>query len=1000
MTLPPEQHPAPLLRVLYAEGNTVDADLTHCYLTRHAPHCQLTLVTTAQQVLEKLPARDDRPLAFDILLLDAHLPDLDVLKLTQTLRLDRGLHIPIVLVSRHVSENEMLVAQALDLGVNEHLFKHDGYLYELVPTLEKVRHQVQLERERQSFQETSRYLNHLLNASPVILYTLRLEGTEVRPTWVSGNIEHLLGYTAEQALTSEWWPGHLHEEDRDDVHGRLRQLLRKGHLTHEYRFLDAAGRIRWIRDEMRTLEGTSQPGTEVIGAWQDITREKQASHLQQTRLAVLDCLVGNSSLPEILMEIAHRLEQNQPGMRVSILLLDPRSGRLITGAAPSLPDDYNAAVNGLKPGVGHGSCGTAAALGEPVIVPDILTHPYWAAYTALATRVGLRACWSVPFKDDAGQVLGTFAVYYGEPREPSQTELDLIDEFTRITSLAVQRVRAATAMRQAATVFKSTREGVVITDLKPCIINVNRAFTEITGYQEQDVIGRNPKLLQSGQHDKSFFRTIWQTVRQSGHWQGEIWNRRKSGELFPQLLTISTVYDEHQKPTHYVGVMTDITHIKQSEKQLERLAHYDPLTDLPNRLLFNARLKHALQQARRYRGQLAVMFLDLDRFKQINDSFGHPVGDQVLKAAAERLGHCVRVNDTVARIGGDEFLILLESIHHPDNAAVVAEKILHGFSEPFDLEERELFITPSIGICFYPRDGEDGETLIRNADTAMYEAKKRGRNSYAFYSEQLTSHAFEQVMMENRLRKAIERNELQLYFQPQLELRTGRQVGVEALVRWEHPDLGMIYPARFIPLAEETELIIDIGRWVLETACGQAREWLNRGFDFGRLAINVAGPQIRRQVVLEQVQQALAVSLLPADRLELEVTEGFIMDGECGAVEMLESLRQLGVSLSIDDFGTGYSSLAYLKRLPINQLKIDQSFVREIPQDPDDMAIVRAVIALAKSLGLAVIAEGVETEEQRRFLIAQGCTRGQGYLFARPLSTRDFTAFLKASRQR
>ena len=606
----------------------------------------------------------------------------------------------------------------------------------------------------------------------------------------------------------------------------------------------------------------------------------------------------------------------------------------------------------------------------------------------------MRACWSVPFFDENGAVLGTFGVYYAQPRSPLQAELDLIDEFARITSLAVQRVRATIAMRQAVTVFESTREGVVITDLQPQILSVNRAFTEINGYAGSEVVGRNPRLLQSGRHDIAFYQAMWASLLETGHWEGEIWNRRKNGELFPQLLTISTVRDDRGHPTHYVGVMTDISQIKHSEQRLEHLAHYDPLTLLPNRLLFNARLKHTLAQAARHQTQVAVLLLDLDRFKQINDSFGHPMGDLLLKAAAERLGHCVHVNDTVARIGGDEYTLLLEDIKQSDNAAVVAEKILLGFSEPFELEGQELYITPSVGICIYPRDGEDGETLMRNADTAMYEAKNQGRNSYVFYSEQLTSHAFEQVMLENSLRKAIMRNELRLHFQPQLDLHSERLIGAEALVRWQHPDLGMVPPARFIPLAEETGLIIDIGEWVLQTACAQAKAWLDLGLDIGHVAVNVAGLQIRRRIVLEQTQRALESSGLPAERLELEVTEGFIMDETQGAVALLQALRRLGVSLSIDDFGTGYSSLAYLKRLPIDQLKIDKSFVRDIPEDPGDMAIVKAIIALGQSLGLEVIAEGIETQEQRRFLITQGCSKGQGYLFARPLPAEDFVEFL------
>ncbi len=981
------------LRVLYAEHNAADSDLTRRHLAQHAPHIRLTVVTDAMQALERLPADAATPVGFDVLLLDYRLPGMNALELTKVLRLDRGLGIPIVLVSGQGSE--AVAAQALRLGVDDFISKHEGYLYELTPTLDKVRQQAQLQHQQRKLQATSQRLSHLLNASPVILYTLRLEGDTAVLTWVSDNISQQLGYSVEQALAPGWWFDHLYADDREAILTAVQTLIAEGHHVHEYRFLDSAGQVRWIHDEMRLLDDAPNQQPEVIGAWRDITEAKQAEQVQQTRIVVLDRLGGNASLSGILHDIATRLEQIRPQMLVSILLLDPHTNRLYTGAAPSLPGDYNAAVDGLVPAEGKGSCGTAAALGKTVIVEDIQSHPYWADYVDIATKAGLCACWSVPFKDEQGEVIGTFAVYYAQPQSPSQMDLDLIDEFARLTSLAVQRIRVTTAMRQAATVFESTQEGVIITDLQPRILNVNRAFTEISGYTESDVVGQNPKVLQSGRHDQSFYQALWASLLETGYWQGEIWNRRKNGELFPQLLTISTVRDERDNPTHYVAVMTDISQIKQSEQRLEYLAHYDPLTNLPNRLLLNARLRHALQQAARYRTPIAVMFLDLDRFKQINDSFGHPVGDQLLKAAGERLGHCVRVNDTVARVGGDEFVLLLEDIKQPENAAVVAEKILLGFTEPFDLAGQEIYITPSIGVCLYPRDGEEADTLLRNADTALYAAKGQGRNCYAFYSEQLTAHAFEQVMLENSLRKAITRNELLLYYQPQLDLRNGRLIGAEALVRWQHPDLGLVPPIKFIPLAEETGLIVEIGDWVLQTACTQARAWLDQGLEIGRIAVNVAGPQIKRRAIMDQVQRALESSGLPAERLELEVTEGFIMDEAEGSIELLRALRRLGVGLSVDDFGTGYSSLAYLKRLPIDKLKIDQSFVRDIPGDPDDVAIVKAIIALGQSLGLEVIAEGIETAEQQQFLTAQGCSKGQGYLFARPLPVEDFVDFVK-----
>ena len=553
-----------------------------------------------------------------------------------------------------------------------------------------------------------------------------------------------------------------------------------------------------------------------------------------------------------------------------------------------------------------------------------------------------------------------------------------------------ERKQSEQRLRQSAAVFENTAEGVFITDTDGNVIDVNRAFTNITGYTLDDVRGRNPRMWRSQRHDRDFYQAMWLSLHEDGEWRGEIWNRRKDGGLYPARLTISRVPDEHGHPINFVAVFADITHVKQSAAMLERLAHHDPLTELPNRLLFNARLRHALEHARRNEQHLAVLFIDLDRFKNINDSFGHLVGDALLKSVARRLRGCIRLEDTVARIGGDEFILLLEGMEDPASSAVIAEKLLADFARPFDLDGREVYITPSIGISLYPRDGEDCEALLRNADTAMYRAKKQGRNAYAFYTEQMTALAVERVMLENSLRRALERNELQLYYQPQVRLESGALIGAEALLRWIHPDMGVISPARFIPLAEESGLILPIGEWVLQTACAQAQAWLDGGLEFGVMAVNIAGPQIQRGNLVAVTRRVLEQTGLPPSRLELEVTESFIMEEAEAAIGILDGLRALGVSIAIDDFGTGYSSLAYLKRLPIDRLKIDQSFVHDIPADQNDMAITRAVIALGLSMQMQVIAEGVENEAQRQFLLSEGCALGQGYLFGRPVPADEF----------
>ena len=560
-----------------------------------------------------------------------------------------------------------------------------------------------------------------------------------------------------------------------------------------------------------------------------------------------------------------------------------------------------------------------------------------------------------------------------------------ITHFVGVQEDITDSVNKEQRLRQSATVFDNAQEGMTVTELDGTIIEVNRAFSEITGYRRDEIIGSNPRILQSGRHDRGFYQAMWASLQESGRWSGEVWNRRKSGEVYPQLLTISVVRDECGRACNYVGVFADISKLKQSEEQLEYLAHHDPLTGLPNRLLFNARLHHAVEQARRNNYLLAVLFLDLDRFKNINDAHGHTAGDELLRQVGERLGRCVRTEDTIARIGGDEFIILLERLVTPEHASLVAEKIQRAFTAPFTIEGMDQYVTASIGIGSFPRDAQDSITLVRNADTALYRVKEHGRKGYRFYSPEYTAQAAERAALENDLYKAVEGGQLRLHYQPQVDLHSGAITGVEALVRWEHPVQGLMSPGLFIPIAEESGLILDIGGWVLETACRQARRWLDSGLDFGRMSVNIAGQQIRKGDLHLATRDVLRACGLPPGLLELEVTEGFIMKQAEQGITDLQRLRDLGVGLAIDDFGTGYSSLSYLKRLPVDRLKLDQSFVRDLPDDPEDAAIAAAVIALAGSLGLDIIAEGVETEEQRRFLLEEGCGRGQGYLFSRPL---------------
>jgi diguanylate cyclase (GGDEF)-like protein/PAS domain S-box-containing protein len=553
-------------------------------------------------------------------------------------------------------------------------------------------------------------------------------------------------------------------------------------------------------------------------------------------------------------------------------------------------------------------------------------------------------------------------------------------------------------LQLAATVFESTAEGVLITDTRQRINAVNRAFSEITGYSEFEALGETPRLLASGIHDSAFYAAMWYQLTAEGHWQGEISNRRKNGEVYPSWLTISAVRNRHKLITHFVAVFADISSLKQAQARLDYQAHHDPLTGLPNRTLFESRLHGALLHSKEAQSLGAVLFLDLDRFKHINDSLGHPVGDLLLKSIALRLKESLRDIDTVARLGGDEFIILLPGLQHASDAQAVATKLLSSFAAPFQAGEHEFFMSTSIGSALFPTDGSDVATLIKNADAAMYRSKAKGRNRVEHYTRDLTAQASERIALEHELRRAIERDEFTLSFQPKLSLLTQRLVGAEALLRWCHPTFGDVPPERFIPLAEENGMILQIGDWVLDKACQQMHEWNQRYDVFGPLSVNLAGAQLRQPNLVNRIERLLLQYQLQPGCLQLEITENFIMSQTEEALSVLHRLKKLGVQLAIDDFGTGYSSLSYLKRLPLDILKIDQSFVRGLPDDPHDAAIVRAIIALGRSMQLTVIAEGVETFEQQQFLADEGCEQIQGYLVSLPLRADEFSAtFLRMS---
>jgi diguanylate cyclase (GGDEF)-like protein/PAS domain S-box-containing protein len=580
----------------------------------------------------------------------------------------------------------------------------------------------------------------------------------------------------------------------------------------------------------------------------------------------------------------------------------------------------------------------------------------------------------------AGEAAGHFSGVFGPGRQAPQFQ-------DAQTALPTSEAGLSLYRR----VFDNCAEGMFITDARRRIVAVNPAFTAMTGYSCAESSGRLPGMLKAERTSPADYRAIWRSARQAGHWQGELWCRTKTGEERPQWLAISTLRDERGALTNYVAFFSDLVERKAEEDRISFLAQHDPLTGLPNRYLLGDRLTRALASAARHGGQVALLFLDLDRFKVINDSLGHRIGDLLLCSVAARLTSLIREEDTVARLGGDEFVLVIPHFDRPEMPAHVAQKIIWAMAEPHDIEGARFSIGASVGISLFPGDARDGEKLIRNADSAMYKAKTRGGNCYEFYTANMTCRAMERMILENSLRDGLAHDQFLIFYQPKVELATGRIVGAEALLRWSHPQLGVVPPDKFIPIAEETGLIVEIGDWVLRSACLQNKRWQQQGLPAIQVAVNVAARQLKQELA-SRVRRALLESGLEARYLDLELTESTLMED---VAEVLHDLKAIGVQLTIDDFGVGYSSLSYLKRFPIDHLKIDKSLIAEIGIGDRNSSIAGAAISLAHSLGLTVTAEGAYAAWQARYLRERGCDLVQGYYFARPMPPNKFAAMLR-----
>ncbi|MFZ6747560.1 sensor domain-containing phosphodiesterase [Undibacterium sp. Ren11W] len=910
----------------------------------------------------------------------------------------------------------------------------------------------------------------------------------------------------------------------DEVHGHLKRL---GHGDFSTPIVVANG----MEESVLGLLATTQNELRQID-----DERKQSKDFEHFRSRVLEVLSSSAPLPEMLEAVVRGMEEFNPEMLCSILLLDKEGRHLGKGVAPSLPDFYNKALDGVTIGVGVGSCGTAAFTGERVVVEDIQTHPYWKEFKELAASAGLGACWSQPIRASQGQVLGTFAIYHRQANRPSEEDNFLIERAAHLVSIAIERNQAAENLRESEAHFRLLAEDasdvVWKQDINNLFTYISPADERMRGYRADEVIGHHfsELLTEEGvaivarklqekrtpdQRDKPIASTtfevqqrckdgrlIWTEIltRPERNAQGQLvgfhgitrditerklneMNLRLSEQRFAtafasapmaasiasaeegrfievnanyerdfgwssadllgktavevglwdseaarrpwiagldargRLMNYETVWNckngEQRKVSISGEIMTlegqrcilafasDITDRKRSEEKINELAFYDQLTGLPNRTLLNDRLKQAISSSSRSEQYGAVLFIDLDNFKSLNDSMGHDIGDSLLKQVAPRLTQCVREGDTVARLGGDEFVVVLANLSKNEVEAIagaeaVAEKIITAVGNNYLLGIISHHSTASVGITLFKGNLSSTDNLLKQADMSMYRAKAAGRNTFRFFDPSMEETVKKRAELDADLRLAVQSGQFLLHYQAQIA-GAGRITGAEVLVRWRHPVRGMISPAEFIPAAEETGLIIPIGLWVLESACAQLAEWAKQPATAHlTIAVNVSAHQFRKSDFVEQVLAVISKMGANPQRLKLELTESLLVDNVGDVIDKMFALKAKGVCFSLDDFGTGYSSLAYLKRLPLDQLKIDQSFVRDVLIDPNDAAIARTIIALGQSLGLAVIAEGVETAEQRDFLSTHGCHAYQGFLFSRPVPLGDFEKLVKS----
>jgi diguanylate cyclase (GGDEF)-like protein/PAS domain S-box-containing protein len=860
--------------------------------------------------------------------------------------------------------------------------------------------------------------NKLSQRVPGVIYQFQMfpDGRACFP-FASAAIEEMFEVTAAQVRDDASAVfAIVHPEDYDDVMASIMESARTLDLwRYEFRVVLPKQGVRWRLGESHP-EKLKDGSVLWHGFITDITERKlsverirRLSQLYKALSEINEAIVRMEQQSE-LFPLVCRCAVEFGGIKMAwVGQLDEATGLIVPVATHGDSTGYLASLlvsSHADVPEGRSTTGTALRENRAVIVNDFLNNPMTAPWKAQAAILGWAAAAAFPIQR-GGRPFAVLTVCHAQVNAFDAEVIALLEEMSKDISFAldnfdreIQRKSGEESLKLAASVYETSSEAIMVTDADNRIIAINPAFTRITGYLEEDVLGQNPRMLKSGRHTNDFYRDMWGALNATGHWQGEIWDQRKNGEVYPKWLTINTVLNEEGVVQRRVALFTDITQKRITEQLIWNQANFDFLTELPNRQMFHNRLEQDIKKAYRTGKQLALLFIDLDRFKEVNDTLGHDMGDILLKEAAHRLSSCVRESDTVARLGGDEFTILLGDLEDPGSVDRVAQNILRVMAEPFRLGEDVAYVSASIGITLCPDDAATADVLLKNADQAMYSAKSLGRNRYSYFTRAMQEAALNRMRLANELRGALAGGQFRLFYQPIVELATNHIHKAEALIRWQHPQRGQVNPAEFIPIAEDTGMIVEIGEWVFREAAKQVAVWRASYHAEFQISVNKSPVQFRDET-LHHIpwQDQLGQLGLPGQSIVVEITEGMLMDVSEAVISKLLAYRDAGIQVSLDDFGTGYSSLSYLKKFDIDYLKIDQSFTRNLAPGSEDLALCESIILMAHKLDMKVIAEGVETEEQKSLLAAAGCDYGQGYLFSMPVPAEEFEQLLFQNRQ-